>query len=81
MQHAGHLLEDGEEGAGGWRGRVSPSVGKCLGDLDHILPITLKDGLTACVPTTPVNSLAILPCMEEYNGQFYDTKCEFLIVK
>ena len=44
-----------------------------------ILP--LKDGVTACVPSTPVNSLTILPCMEEYNGQFYDTKCEFLLVK
>ena len=43
-----------------------------------ILP--LKGGVTACVPSSPVNSLAILPGMEKYNGQFYDIKCEFLLV-
>ena len=43
-----------------------------------ILPF--KDGVTACVPSSPVNSLAILPCMEGYNGQLYDTKCEFFLL-
>ena len=36
-----------------------------------------QDGVTACVPSTTVNQLAILPCIEHYDGQFFDTKCEY----
>jgi len=32
------------------------------------------DGVTACIPSAPVNQLAILPCIKEYDGQFFDTK-------
>merc|ERR1719334_1330297 len=32
------------------------------------------DGAAACIPSTPTNQLAVLPCIEEYDGQFYDTK-------
>merc|ERR1719483_243131 len=32
------------------------------------------DGVTACVPSTIVNHMAILPCIEHYDGQYYDTK-------
>ena len=40
----------------------------------------LKDGVTACVPSTNINQLAILPCIEQYDGQFFDTKCELASV-
>ena len=40
----------------------------------------LKDGVTACVPSTTINQLAILPCIEQYDGQFFDTKCELALV-
>merc|ERR1719483_1031777 len=32
------------------------------------------DGVTACVPSTIVNHMALLPCIEQYDGQFYNTK-------
>ena len=34
------------------------------------------DGVTACIPSTSLNTLAVLPCIQHYNGQFFDTKCK-----
>ena len=34
------------------------------------------DGVAACIPSTPLNTLAVLPCIPHYNGQYFDTKCK-----
>ena len=34
------------------------------------------DGVAACIPSTSLNTLAVLPCIPHYDGQYFDTKCE-----
>ncbi len=38
------------------------------------------DGFASCIPDSPVNSLAVLPCMEEFEGKYYNTSCEYFLV-
>ena len=82
LWHAGHLLGHGEGGGGEGGDGVPTSVGKlCKHLLNQIWShLFLKDGVTACVPSTTINQLAILPCIEQYDGQLFDTKCELASV-
>ena len=39
--------------------------------------VYVKDNVTACIPSTSINHLAVLPCPPlQYNGKFFDTKCK-----
>ena len=39
------------------------------------------DGVASCIPSAPLNSSAVLPCIEFFHGsegmQFFDTSCKY----
>ena len=53
------------------------------GQSEHCSP--QWDGVAACVPSAPVNQLAVLPCIEHYDKQdgrqYFDTNCELLFYR
>ena len=34
------------------------------------------DGIASCIPSTPINQSAVLPCIESFHSEYFDTSCE-----
>ena len=45
------------------------------------LIMLLQDGVASCIPGAPLNTSAVLPCIEFFHGsegmQFFDTSCKY----